>query len=620
MRLVTRPDLDGLTCAVLLSAVRDDRRGRARPPAGRDRPPHPDRRRGRAREPALPPGVRDVVRQPPADRPEGDAAHRLQGTLRQGPERRAPRLRALPAASHPALARHETLVARDRPPRLRPAHARGRRRRPPATCCSASRSTRAPGSAACASTSTCCCRRFATARSTRCWRSPRGARAGRAHARAGPGLPRRGARPLASRRRRGGDRLPRARPDPGRQPLPDLHALPARRASPCACSGARAASAIAVSAGRSILNRSSRANIGVLMSLHGGGGHAGAGACLLASGDGRRAHRRDRGGAQAEWMSARSGQTCPGSTTGRTSVASAWRPEGGLAEPDAARAAAARARRGSRDRARAWCGCGCSATAAPACARGAAGSPIGLDDVRPARPRRRARRASREAGLRALLVLMDFLWFAPARVESGVQLGGRRELVRDPRKRARLLERVFAPIAERCARAPEIAGLRPDERARVGDARDGHARPAPLHLAARDARLPRASSRPCVPRARSASRSASASRAPAGARSSTGCRSTSSRSTGTRASTAWRRSRGRSRRRGLAEGRRSSASSRRAGRRCRRERIYEIADRAGYSGALAWSALATDDATDGAACLAALRQATGHAGTARLPA
>jgi hypothetical protein len=39
---------------------------------------------------------------------------------------------------------------------------------------------------------------------------------------------------------------------------------------------------VAVSAGRSIFNRSSRANIGVLMSLHGGGGHAGAGACQLA--------------------------------------------------------------------------------------------------------------------------------------------------------------------------------------------------------------------------------------------------------------------------------------------------------------------------------------------------
>jgi hypothetical protein len=38
---------------------------------------------------------------------------------------------------------------------------------------------------------------------------------------------------------------------------------------------------VAVSTGRSIFNRSSRANLGVLMSLYGGGGHAGAGACLL---------------------------------------------------------------------------------------------------------------------------------------------------------------------------------------------------------------------------------------------------------------------------------------------------------------------------------------------------
>jgi hypothetical protein len=39
---------------------------------------------------------------------------------------------------------------------------------------------------------------------------------------------------------------------------------------------------VAVSAGRSIFNRTSRANLGVLMSLHGGGGQAGAGACRLA--------------------------------------------------------------------------------------------------------------------------------------------------------------------------------------------------------------------------------------------------------------------------------------------------------------------------------------------------
>jgi hypothetical protein len=38
---------------------------------------------------------------------------------------------------------------------------------------------------------------------------------------------------------------------------------------------------VSVSAGRSIFNRTCRANIGVLMSLHGGGGQPGAGACLL---------------------------------------------------------------------------------------------------------------------------------------------------------------------------------------------------------------------------------------------------------------------------------------------------------------------------------------------------
>ncbi len=39
---------------------------------------------------------------------------------------------------------------------------------------------------------------------------------------------------------------------------------------------------VIVSVGRSILNRSSRTNVGVLLSLFGGGGHAGAGSCQLA--------------------------------------------------------------------------------------------------------------------------------------------------------------------------------------------------------------------------------------------------------------------------------------------------------------------------------------------------
>jgi hypothetical protein len=40
---------------------------------------------------------------------------------------------------------------------------------------------------------------------------------------------------------------------------------------------------VIVSVGRSILNRSSRTNVGVLLSLFGGGGHAGAGSCQLAT-------------------------------------------------------------------------------------------------------------------------------------------------------------------------------------------------------------------------------------------------------------------------------------------------------------------------------------------------
>ena len=41
---------------------------------------------------------------------------------------------------------------------------------------------------------------------------------------------------------------------------------------------------------------------------------------------------------------------------------------------------------------------------------------------------------------------------------NGVRLGGRRGHVRDPARRARLLERVFAPIAERYGREPAVAG------------------------------------------------------------------------------------------------------------------------------------------------------------------
>ena len=57
--------------------------------------------------------------------------------------------------------------------------------------------------------------------------------------------------------------------------------------------------------------------------------------------------------------------------------------------------------------------------------------------------------ALREAGLRAVFVLSDFLWFAPPRLVDGVQLGGRRQLARDPGLREGLMEAVYAPIADR---------------------------------------------------------------------------------------------------------------------------------------------------------------------------
>ena len=45
----------------------------------------------------------------------------------------------------------------------------------------------------------------------------------------------------------------------------------------------RAPKTTSVSLGKSIFNRTSKANIGILMSMYGGGGQAGAGACVLPS-------------------------------------------------------------------------------------------------------------------------------------------------------------------------------------------------------------------------------------------------------------------------------------------------------------------------------------------------
>jgi hypothetical protein len=295
---------------------------------------------------------------------------------------------------------------------------------------------------------------------------------------------------------------------------------------------------------------------------------------------------------------------------------SAWRPEGGLAVPE-------RRERLRRELGR-LAGSGARLVRLWLLGDGRAGlrldgsgHPLGLD-ARFFPDLDAALAALHEAGLRGLLVLTDFLWFAPAQVESGVQLGGRRELVRDVDKRARLVEHVFAPIAERCARAPEVAAfdlMNEPEWATLGvgtqDPRRAISRremreflsqlavcfheraPQPVCVGLASARwrslldgLPldfeqvhwyesldslTALARPVAP-------PGPGRRAPL-----------------------------------LGEFPTRGAS-------LPPERIFEIAALAGYSGALAWSALASDTATDGAACLAALRQVTGHSKTARLPA
>lgn len=61
-----------------------------------------------------------------------------------------------------------------------------------------------------------------------------------------------------------------------------------------------------------------------------------------------------------------------------------------------------------------------------------------------------------EHGLRLMLVLLDFHWFRPARWVNGVQLGGRGHVVTRPDRRAALLEEVIAPILERYGHHPAV--------------------------------------------------------------------------------------------------------------------------------------------------------------------
>ena len=61
-----------------------------------------------------------------------------------------------------------------------------------------------------------------------------------------------------------------------------------------------------------------------------------------------------------------------------------------------------------------------------------------------------------ERHLRAIFVLLDFSWLARRRVLRGVAMGGRRRLVASPEAREALLQDVLAPILERHGRSDAV--------------------------------------------------------------------------------------------------------------------------------------------------------------------
>ena len=149
--------------------------------------------------------------------------------------------------------------------------------------------------------------------------------------------------------------------------------------------------------------------------------------------------------------------------------ANAWRPEGGIAQPDEhaqLETAFARLAASGVRYVRWFLFCdgraGITFGAAPSTSLRAGpstplrtGFPIGLDDF-VFRDVDAALDIAGRHGIRIMFVLLDFLWCDPASETRGVQMGGRAQMLTDPAGRDALLDVVLRPLLERYGDEPVI--------------------------------------------------------------------------------------------------------------------------------------------------------------------
>jgi hypothetical protein len=134
--------------------------------------------------------------------------------------------------------------------------------------------------------------------------------------------------------------------------------------------------------------------------------------------------------------------------------ANAWRPQGGIGQPEERReldTAFARLAAAGVEHVRWFLLCDGRA----GIAFSDRGRPEGLDGF-VFRDLDAALDTARQHKLRLMLVLLDFLWAAPARMLRGVQMGGRANVLADPGSRQALQETVLLPLFERYRDSPEI--------------------------------------------------------------------------------------------------------------------------------------------------------------------